>query len=257
MIILSRMNDKEKLCKGLLTVCWPSASWAKETSLIFTFPRSQTLTEKLIAEDERLPATLSALNQIALQAPYVFEENREVISAFIVKDLLLAHSPDGEDDEDDSKDWAEYKELSPFLRSKILGVKLLINRIIPLAKEGDESYRDGAKSVFKLLWKILDMDGELLADNSSSAVCRAHLRLTAARGLLKLAKADSAFDGMITQHDFQKLALVIQDSCYQVRESFANRLIKYIQIGGLPMRYSVILMLSAHEPEVELKHRVS
>ena len=215
------------------------------------------MTDKLSSDDESLPATLCALNQIALQAPYVFEQSREAISTFVVKDILLARNPDDDGDDHDGKDWADYQELSPFIRSKILGVKLLINRVIPLAKDGDESYRDGAKSVFKLLWKILDMDGELLSDNSSSAVCRVHLRLTAARGLLKLAKAHQSFDEMITQHDFQKLALVIQDSCYQVRESFANRLIKYIQIGGLPMRYSVILMLSAHEPEAELKNRVS
>lgn len=211
--------------------------------------------ERLRADDDRLPSTISALNQLALHMPYVFELSRDVVSAFIVKNVLLS-APEEDNESEEDVDWVDYKDLSPFVQSKVLGVKLLINRIIPLAKEGDESYRDGAKSVFKLLWKILDMDGELLANGTSNAVCRAHLRNTAARGLLKLAKADRAFDDMITPLDFQKLALVIQDSCYQVRESFANRLIKYIQLGGLSTRYSIILMLSAHEPEAELKHRV-
>ncbi|KAI9015984.1 armadillo-type protein [Hyaloraphidium curvatum] len=235
-IVLSRMNDKDKVCGDLL----------------------ETLVGKLDREDEALPSRLSALNQLALQLPYVFEMQREAILSFIVKEVLL--SPSGPEDSADSQesgqDWVDYSDLSPFIRSKILAVKLLISRIIPLARDGDESFRDGAKSVFKLLWKILDLDGELLSQGSSSAVCRAHLRLTAARGLLKLAKASNPLDEMITQHDFLKLALVIQDSCYQVREAFGNRLIKYIQVGGLPMRYSVILMLSAHEPEAELKHRI-
>lgn len=235
-IILSKMGNAEKVSGGLL----------------------KTLTDSLSAEDESLPSTLSALNQIALQLPLVFEASREQINRFIIQELLLASSPSESQEEDGEAavDWVEYQDLPPFLRAKVLGLKLLINRVIPLAKQGDDSYRDGAKKVFKLLWRILEKDGELLAENASSAVCRSHLRLTAARGILKLAKADSSFDEMIDQLDFQKLALVIQDSCYQVREGFANRIIKYIQAGGLTSRYSVILMLAAHEPEQVLRHRI-
>jgi len=52
------------------------------------------------------------------------------------------------------------------------------------------------------------------------------------------------------------LALVIQDPVYRVRHGFATRIMKYLRAKELHIRYLAVLILVAHEPEVDWKAQV-
>lgn len=61
----------------------------------------------------------------------------------------------------DDEDWIEYEALDIEGQMKVLGVKVLVNRVIP------KSDGDGAVPVLKLLKKVLESDGELVGDKST------------------------------------------------------------------------------------------
>lgn len=174
-----------------------------------------------------------------------------------------------------------------------MGIRILTKRLLALA---DEGHSDAATPVLKLLRRLLEFDGEIVADKNtpyvlghfslpqlsdllilmfiSSPAFQTHLRLVAAISFLKLARCP-AYAGMITVSDVHKLALSIQvsymcttqpltlyshmfqDPIYQVRNAFVEKLMLYLSEKSVPFDYMTILFLGAHEPETELKLKVS
>ncbi|SRR6266550_475521 len=55
---------------------------------------------------------------------------------------------------------------------------------------------------------------------------------------------------------FILLKYINQDSCYNVRISFLSKLIPLLQSRKVPARYNVILFLTIHDPEEEVKTKV-
>lgn len=85
---------------------------------------------------------------------------------------------------------------------------------------------------------------------------KSHLRLNAARFVIKLTRGRPAYEKMVAVSNFGRLALVIQDPVYRVRHGFATRIMKYLRAKELHIRYLAVLILVAHEPEVEWKSQV-
>jgi sister chromatid cohesion protein PDS5 len=106
---------------------------------------------------------------------------------------------------------------------------------------------------------------------SSSPKAMSRMRLQAAASLLHMSAIGVYADALIPK--FLRLAVVVQvsiprrkriftytlqqDSCYNVRISFLSKLISRLQSRKLPPRYNVILFLTIHDPEEDVKTKVS
>lgn len=62
---------------------------------------------------------------------------------------------------------------------------------------------------------------------------------------------------MITPIAFNRMALLVQDTCYQVRQSFIRKLMKLLSVGKLPSSYYTMIFLMAFEPEEEVREEVT
>lgn len=81
-----------------------------------------------------------------------------------------------------------------------------------------------------------------------SAAELAHLRLTAVKGALKLTHMEQ-FENQLSVERFEQMCLVLQDSCYQVRERYAHELMTGLRYSEVHYRYLSSLFLMAHEIE--------
>lgn len=90
---------------------------------------------------------------------------------------------------------------------------------------------------------------------NSRAAHKSRIRLAAAQMFLKLA-IHKPYDDLITPVDFNRLACVAQDPCFQVRQGFVDKLKKYLAAGKLPPRFYTIIFLMGHEPTNEWREEV-
>ncbi|KAF9551607.1 hypothetical protein EC957_006500 [Mortierella hygrophila] len=199
---------------------------------------------------------LAILSQITLYSPQVFERVSGAVVAFIMKKLLLTNTKDQETQYDATEDWVEKSELDQYSLSKLMGLKVLVNRAIVLLESDPEAAHSAVRPVFQLLWALINQEGELVAEKNTNAVMKSHLRLNAARFVIKLTRGRPAYEKMVAVSDYSRLALVIQDPVYRVRHGFATRIMKYLRAKELHIRYLAVLILVAHEPEVDWKSQV-
>jgi len=82
------------------------------------------------------------------------------------------------------------------------------------------------------------------------------LRLNAARFVLKLTRDRPEYEKMVSVHEYIQLALCSQDPIYRVRQGVTSRIMKYIHSKGVHVRYLAVLILAAHEPELEGKAEI-
>ncbi|KNC98061.1 uncharacterized protein SPPG_09381 [Spizellomyces punctatus DAOM BR117] len=248
-------QSKERLIKFALK---GSPQQAKNAIVVLAHTRNPTeacnevlqeILGSLSFDNEKLLSHLQALAQIARNASTLFEPHNTAITNFIVKDLLLVNRRKAVEND---VDWVEYESLEREGQLKIMGIKILVKRLIALANNEDA---DVAAPVLKLLRRLLEYDGELVAEKTTPPAVQTHLRLIAAISLLKLARCPT-YASQIDVTYLQKLALCIQDPIYQVRNAFVEKLVMYLSNKTVPFDYMVILMLAAHEPEAELKLKV-
>ncbi|CAG8667188.1 13334_t:CDS:10, partial [Cetraspora pellucida] len=223
-IVLSHARHKQQICGELLNKIVP----------------------KLSITSPNILAHLSVLSQCVLYSPKIYEEKSDVITNFVVKQLIMKSNYKAILESE--VDWVDDDELDDECKTKVLGLKVLVNRLVAVSET--EAAADVAKPVFKLLWTLIRGGGEILPDKSTS-----RLRLAAARSILKLVQK-KIYDGMITVEQFQELALMIQDPCHQVRLAFASRLVKYCGGYQLHARFLSIFFLIAHDPMKEIKDMV-
>ena len=80
------------------------------------------------------------------------------------------------------------------------------------------------------------------------------MRLQAATSLLHLS-AIPGFQPEVNQY-FVLIALTMQDSVYQVRMRFLDKLLTSLSKGKLPIQYNMIPFLCVHDPESDVKSKV-
>ncbi|KAL1924376.1 uncharacterized protein VTP21DRAFT_7411 [Calcarisporiella thermophila] len=257
-VILANLPDKESVCNNLLDEIVP----------------------KLSLESEHMLVHLTVIAQLVLHAPEVYEKRNEQVLEFLVHHLLRPSNPpltkgsaedtgppngeargegekeNGEGDEDDFT-WVSEAELDPIGLAKCLALKILVN--LCLAYSGSKAAPKVARRMMEWLWQLVNKQGELVpksgSQGSTPPLHRAHLRLRAARSLLKLARV-GLYDRMINVEQFELLALTIHDVRHEVRSSFVNRLIKYLGARLLRTRWMAILPLIAVDPDKELREHV-
>ncbi|KAG0346698.1 hypothetical protein BG004_001038 [Podila humilis] len=225
-IVLASIKENENLCKDI----------------------AEAVAGRLKDNSPHLLRDLTILAQIALYAPQAFESISGSVTNFVVKTLLMTNIPEEETMYNSADDWIEASDLNEYTRSKIAGLKILVHRAIILAN--DQVYaQEAARPLFKLLWTILAQDGELVAEKNTSNVLKSHLRLSAARSVIKLCNSRPVYERMVTVMEHTRLALVMQDPVFRVRHGLAQRIMKYLRAKELHARYLAVLFLAAHEPE--------
>lgn len=60
----------------------------------------------------------------------------------------------------------------------------------------------------------------------------------------------------LTVTNFERLAISLQDTCFDVRQEFAETLIKCLQTGQIHSRYYTLLFICAHEPDMALLKQI-
>ncbi|CAB4432910.1 unnamed protein product [Rhizophagus irregularis] len=228
-IILTHIRQKQQLCSDLFKKIIPN--------LMVTSPN--------------ILSYLSVLSQCALYMPTIYEQQSDTITNFIVKELIMKNR--NKATPGDKAEWVDDDELDDECKAKVLGLKVLVNRLLAIAET--ESAQDLAKPVFKLLWTLIRGGGELISDKSTRPSFQSRLRLVAVHSVLKLARK-KIYDSMISAAELQELALMIQDPCYHVRFAFASRLIKYCGGYHLNARFLSIFFLIAHDPDETIREMV-
>ncbi|KAI9596122.1 armadillo-type protein [Syncephalis fuscata] len=215
---------------------------------------------------EALLPRLSALRTLALYLPEQFASSSQVLVRFIVKEIIMKDNVQHKITTGETEDWIEFDDLSITTQCKILGMKVLVNRLCGLVE--DETAEDLVQPVLRLLFSVLSkedrQEGEEEEEEKeeeattkvvmAAAIHRSWIRLTAGKLLLRLCR-HSKYDAMILNNEFRQLALVLEDHSPYVREGMAEKLLKYLRGRLLHVRFMSVLLLLAHEPERTLRQQ--
>ncbi|KAG8757054.1 hypothetical protein FRC14_002423 [Serendipita sp. 396] len=232
---------------------------------------TQTLVDKLAtmlpkADDEHIVAHVAALAELARYMPATFEEKSEDIVRFLFKDLV--HRPVEQDSMDidnaDEVEWCTKEQLHPLVIAKCGVMRLLVNRCLAHTR-GDDAEKV-SQPVAKLLMDVLDGDGSFtpyegdevdrdrLKDmREGGAPSRSHIRLKAAKCLLRLAQEKSLLPPIISR--LPSLALVAQDFCWEVRSLFITKLTILLSSNKLQPVFNTIVFLTCHDVETNILQR--
>ena len=195
---------------------------------------------------------LAAISQLLLLANKECEDYNEAIMGVAIAQVL-SHVRTVADDDD--PEWSD--QIDDDLSAKLWALRILVNGLRGLSAASepgkpDESLKESASPVYKLLNTLISTDGELSKTGGTPRHHRAHLRLAAAIQLLKLSTV-RRYDPLLTPNDFNSLARVAQDSVKEVRAGFVKALKKYLGASALMNRFYAYVFLYAFEPEKDVK----
>lgn len=200
----------------------------------------------------KLRSTIAAMSEIAKLAPNIFESKHKIIiKDFVVKELLITDREDSSNSEESEDEWCRDSDVSDDTLVKIEGIKLLTHWLLGL--QSDEKER--AKPVFRLFETLLSHDGDLSGNGKISTQSRSRLRLAASLAMLKLVQNVNFVD-VITLEQYQQLALLMQDSCFEVREKFTAKLHHALESLQLSLDYMAFFVFVAVDPSKERKTKV-
>jgi sister-chromatid-cohesion protein PDS5 len=211
----------------------------------------KSLMSALDYDNPHLLTALSSMEEIAESYTEIFQTcHKKVIKDFVVKKLLVEDRAQLEYREGDPE-WCSDEQVSFETQAKVLGIRLLVSWLVGLESE----FEHFASPVLRLLDMVLAHDGDLQGDDNISAHDRSRLRLAASCGLLKLAQC-SHYHDLISQPQFQRLALSIQDTCDEVRDGFVTCLHQGLRSLKLPLAYLSIFALSGVEPRRDARTKL-
>ncbi|XP_071847616.1 sister chromatid cohesion protein PDS5 homolog A-B-like [Apostichopus japonicus] len=201
----------------------------------------KTSQKSLSLEHEHYVTALTAVAYIAHLAPEQFlGPMKTIIAGTIVKGVLMQDKTEG------SKAkgiWCLDDQLSEETQGKLLAIKVLVHWLLGLRRNISGS----VISTIRLLTTMLKNDGDLMERKKIGRADMSRLRLAAGCALLKLAQ-EQAFTEFISLEQFQLIALLINDECFQVREKFAEKLSQGLIQLKLPLSYMSIFSLSVKDP---------
>ncbi|EME45123.1 hypothetical protein DOTSEDRAFT_70986 [Dothistroma septosporum NZE10] len=200
-------------------------------------------------------AKLSSLGQLRLLAAHETEDYHEAIDE-IATTMISESSGEAEENA------PEVDGVDDKLTAKLLSLKILVNSLRGQASEApdadmDEEVKAHASRVFRLLNTLIEMEGDLSKDSTSTPKrYRIQLRLAAAKLILKLC-CYRTLEKLFRPRDFNRLTKVAQDERQEVRIGFNDTLKKYLSQGKLSRKFYGLLFLYAHEPSKSLKERTT
>ncbi|KAJ8028379.1 Sister chromatid cohesion protein PDS5-like B-B [Holothuria leucospilota] len=211
------------------------------------FQKSQ---QSLSLEHEHYFTALTTVAHLAHLAPEQFlGPMKTVIAGTIVKGILMQDRTEGSK----SKGiWCHDDQLCEETQGKLLAIKVLVHWLLGLGRNISGS----VISTIRLLTTMLKNEGDLMERKKIGRADMSRLRLAAGCALLKLAQVP-AFAEFISLEQFQLIALLINDECFQVREKFAEKLNQGLISLRLPLSYMSILSLCIKDPVKENHKKAS
>lgn len=179
-----------------------------------------------------LPTTLKALGTIAQYTNSSLKAHEEELVNVIMKDLLARDSDSSDGDEQTS----ETTEL------KILGLKMLVRSHLPVK---DLEHIEPPKELFEALLGILK-HGEISDKITSSNHDKAHLRLAAAKAVLKLSRL---YDDQIAPQLFHATIACAKDPSSLLKDGFMEKVYKGLIERAVPLKYVCAFALSIDDGE--------
>ncbi|XAR65765.1 hypothetical protein NMG60_11010002 [Bertholletia excelsa] len=180
----------------------------------------------MLEEKTHLPAVLQSLGCIAQTAMSVFETRENEIEGFVRRNILEC-SNKAEDKEKIC--WENRSELCSL---KIFGIKTLVKSYLPVK---DAHLRLGIDGLLETL-KIILLYGEISNEiESSSPVDKAHLRLAAAKAVLRLSRH---WDHKIPVDLFYLTLRTSETSFPQARKQFLDKVHQYVKERLLDPKYA-------------------
>ncbi|KAG0357479.1 hypothetical protein BGZ54_000324, partial [Gamsiella multidivaricata] len=144
-IILASIPNNDKMCKEIV----------------------DTIVDRLLISSTRLLKDLAILSQFVLYSPQIFETVGSSIVSFIIKRLLMTNTLEQETVYEPTEDWVDKQDLDEYSLSKIMGLKVLVNRAIVLHDSDPTLAQDAVRPVFKLLWTIISQEGEIVDEKNT------------------------------------------------------------------------------------------
>ncbi|KAK3738251.1 hypothetical protein RRG08_039662 [Elysia crispata] len=201
----------------------------------------ESIQSALDPENANYLTAIVSLGHIAQLFPDLFpNEIKSIVSKYIVKELLMKDRTQGETTEES---WCPDHLVSEETQAKVQAMKLLVRWLLGLKSNTSNS----GTSTLRLLYVVIIHEGDLMENGLTNKPELSRLRLQAGCCMLKLVE-EPCYADIIVKEQFQALALMLNDVCYQVRLRFANRLQKGLISLKLPLEYMSVLCLGANDP---------
>ncbi|KAL1432744.1 hypothetical protein MTO96_012953 [Rhipicephalus appendiculatus] len=206
------------------------------------------LKQHFTLESAYFRTALVSIGHIALLCPDMFgSQVKSIVSKVVVKDLLMA---DREEPRISETSWCEFDALPEETKVKIEGMKMMVRWLVGL-----RTASASASSTLRLLVTVISHGGDLMEKEHVSAMERSWLRYMAAACMLKICCCPPYAD-VLSHEQFQKLALVLQDECPEVREQFGQKLHKHLLAMRLPLQFLAIFALGGVEKRRPLRNQL-
>ncbi|XP_038055315.1 sister chromatid cohesion protein PDS5 homolog A-B-like [Patiria miniata] len=204
----------------------------------------ESLQKCLNLDHEHHLTALAAVGEMARLAPEICSSMKPAIANSIVKGLLMLDQTEGSHLRGI---WCHDNQVAEETLAKIAAMKLLVHWLEGLRSTQDTS---PCMSTIRLLMTMIKNEGDLMERKVISPADMSRLRLAAACSMLKIAQVPG-YHELVSTENFQILALMINDECYQVRERFARKLNKGLSCLRLPLSYMSIFSLCVKDPVKE------
>ncbi|KAL2495632.1 hypothetical protein Fot_39389 [Forsythia ovata] len=201
----------------------------------------------MLEEKSHLPAVLQSLGCIAQTAMPVFETRESDVEEFIRKNILeCSHTSEDKANEC----WDDRSELCSL---KIYGVKALVKSYLPVK---DAHLRSGIDTLVEMLKNLLSF-GEISRDIKSSLVDKAHLKLAAAKAVLRLSKH---WEHKIPVDVFYLTLRTSEANFPEVKKLLLNKVHQYVKDRILDPKYACAFILDIDSQQSDFeenKHNFS
>ncbi|CAA2987957.1 sister chromatid cohesion PDS5 homolog A isoform X1 [Olea europaea subsp. europaea] len=200
----------------------------------------------MLEEKSHLPSVLQSLGIIASIAMPVFETKEREVQQFIKKNILECSHMSGYEA---NGCWDDRSELCSL---KIFGLKTLVKSYLPLK---DVHLCSGIDDLMEILKNILAF-GEISRDIKSSLVDKAHLKLAAAKSVLRLSKH---WEHKIPVGIFYLTLRTSEADFPEVKKLLQGKVHQYVKERILDPKYACIFLLdigSQHLDFEENKHNM-
>ncbi|CAE6457598.1 unnamed protein product [Rhizoctonia solani] len=206
------------------------------------------------AKGDTLVAHIATLAEAAKSCPEAFEDKSNVITTYLVQELLMSNTPSTEDEmitDDADEEWVEDNQLNAIGKAKLLALKVMHNRC--LAHVHSDAALDISQPVLKLLFTILEHNGAVNPSVDYDPRIKARLRLQAAVSLLKMSSVETY--GNVVLKNLIMLAITLQDTSFRVRSELLNKFTLLCINRKLGPNFYVLTFITAHDPEREIRER--
>ncbi|XP_051133719.1 sister chromatid cohesion protein PDS5 homolog A [Andrographis paniculata] len=192
----------------------------------------------MLEEKSNLPAVLQSLGCIAQAAMPVFETRESEVQKFIKENILNQGHVAGE-----QAGWDDRSELCSL---KIFGIKALVKSYLPVK---DALLRGGIDDIVGLLKNIL-LFGDMSSDIESSVVDRAHLKLAAAKAVLRLSKH---WEHKIPVDVLYLTLRTAADDFPEVKRLLLSKVHQYVRDRILDAKYACAFLLDISSSQSDLE----